>query len=158
MIYQSGLLTVRTHATRPVHINALPNQVSIAKLDLVDDYVLVVNSTSDAVSLDGWALESSRGEQLYYFDSALQLQPSGGCIVVTSGSEDTQTSALAEVRAEIGDRVQVHHAAWTKRYIWNNQGDTARLLSPEKVVDEVEASWSEDDEARSRQSRPRLCR
>ena len=122
------------------------------------DYVLVVNSTSEAVSLDGWALESSRGAQLYHFDSALQLQPSGGCIVVTSGSEETQTSALAEVRAEVGDRVQVQHAAWTKRYIWNNQGDTARLLSPEKVVDEVEASWAEDDEALSRQSRPQLCR
>ena len=158
MIYQSGVLTVRTHATRPVHINALPNQVSIAKLDLVDDYVLVVNSTADAVSLDGWSLESSRGEQLYHFDSTLQLQPFGGCIVVTSGSEDTQTSALAGVRSEVGDRVELQHAVWSKRYIWNNQGDTARLLGPEKVVDEVEASWSEDDEALSRQSRPQLRR
>lgn len=131
--------------------------MSIAKLDLVHEYALVVNSSVVAVSLHGWVLESSRGAQLYQFASDLQLPP-GGCVLVTSGSEEIQASALAEVRAEVGDGTLVQHVSWTKRHVWNNEGDTARLLGPEqKVVDEVESGWSEEDSVVSRYTRPHFA-
>lgn len=117
--------------------------MSIAKLDLVLDYVLVLNARTVAVSLDGWAVESNPGGQVYTFGPSSQLQP-GGCIVVVSGSEETQASAVADVRAELGDGVLVEN--WTKRYVWNNEGDTARLLGPDgEVHDEVQTSWCDYD-------------
>ena len=114
--------------------------------------MLVVNSSAAAVSLDGWALESSPGGQVFKFGPDSQLQP-GGCVVVTSGSEEAQASAVAEVRAELGDAVLVEHAAWTKRYVWNNEGDTARLLGLDgEVVDALEISWCGGDAVASRTS------
>lgn len=138
-----GVCAVRTRGSRPLHLHALPDQVSIAKLDLLLEYVLVVNSSAVPVSLDGWVVESNPGGQRYTFGPGSQLQP-GGCIVVTSGSEETQASAEADVRAELGDGVVVER--WTKRYVWNNEGDAARLLGPDgEVRDEVETSWCDDD-------------
>ena len=138
-----------------MHINALPNQVSIAKLDLDLDYVLVVNSRTVAVSLDGWAVESNPGGQVYTFGSNSQLQP-GGCILLVSGSEETQASAIADVRAAVGDGVLVER--WTKRYVWNNEGDAARLLGPDgEVHDEIQSSWCEHDAVVATVSRQSLA-
>lgn len=120
------------------------------KLMCVAEQVLVVNSSAATVSLDGWVLESSPGGQVFKFGPDSQLQP-GGCVVVTSGTEETQASALAAVRAELGDGVLVEHAAWTKRYVWNNEGDTARLIGLDgAMLDEVEISWCDGDAVASR--------
>ena len=46
---ESSLRVVRTHASRPLHRSALPDQVSIAKVDLLRDYVVVPTQFTIAV-------------------------------------------------------------------------------------------------------------
>jgi hypothetical protein len=112
-------------ASRAQFLHALPGKVSLGGLDLVDEYVLVVNNSAEEISLDGWKIRSSRGDQSFAFGSGLSLAARGGSIVVLSGPQQVQADAIAETAGK-----GVQHVAWSGRYLWNNEGDAAQVSTP----------------------------
>ena len=91
-----------------------PYAVDVA-LDLVEDTVRVTNLEGSALSLSGWKLQSDVGSQSFAYPDDLKL-PGGASVTVWSGKgaqrrHDPPTDLF-----------------WTKRYVWNNHGDTAVVL------------------------------
>jgi hypothetical protein len=79
-----------------------------------NEYVRIANIGAGTANLSGWRILSVVGSQTYYF-SAYQLQP-GDSVYVHSGPDAPPTSG--------------NHLFWTSAYIWNNDGDEARLINP----------------------------
>jgi len=90
--------------------------VTIQTLDLVADYVTIMNRGSSDVDLSGWILRSVTGSQYFKFPSGSVLAK-GACASIWSGKESDKK----------------HHPPgsyhWTKRFIWNNNGDSAALYN-----------------------------
>lgn len=105
---QSGTRITNGKHTGPVRINSV---------DLVSDCVTVVNQTHEPMSLKGWTLISETGNQVFEFPENLVLEP-GKRVTVWSGAHAESHHAPPE------------HLFWTRRYVWNNQGDTAILVNP----------------------------
>jgi len=92
--------------------------LSIQSLHLKDDSVTVINAGTEPVVLTGWKLESSVGNQTYTFPEGFSLAQ-GTTVSVWSGKDAT--------------RLRNHppsSLAWTNKYIWNDKGDSVRLLNP----------------------------
>lgn len=83
-----------------------------------NEYVRVDNYGSVAVSMQGWDIYSVEGPQTFNFP-AYSL-PAGESVYVHSGPDAPGTG---------GNRIR-----WTTAYIWNNDGDTARLITPQGTV------------------------
>ena len=79
-----------------------------------DEYVRIDNIGGGAANLAGWHILSVVGSQTYDFPS-YQLVP-GASVYVHSGPDAPPTSG--------------NHLFWTTAYIWNNEGDEARLIDP----------------------------
>ncbi len=71
----------------------------------------ITNVRAQTLDLSGWTLVSVTGNQRFTFPAGTKLAP-GKTITVVSGP-----------RAQAGPGVLV----WTRRYVWNNQGDAAEL-------------------------------
>ena len=86
------------------------------ELDLIADTVKITNNTGDELDMEGWTLTSDVGSnQKFTF-------PEG--VVLSQGQSTTVYSGKG---ADQHHRPP-HHLFWTKRFIWNNDGDSATLL------------------------------
>ena len=99
--------------------------VRIQRVDVWQEEVELVNGGAGPVDLAGWVLISVAGNQRFRFPPGLVLQP-GGRLVVRSGPG-----------AAAGPGVLV----WSRRYVWNNQGDSAELRD---AAGALVARWPED--------------
>lgn len=86
--------------------------------ETTNEYVRIDNIGGAIVSMAGWRILSVVGPQTYFFPG-YQLQP-GASVYVHSGPDAPPSS---------GNRLR-----WTTAYIWNNNGDEARLMSPSGAV------------------------
>jgi hypothetical protein len=87
---------------------ALPGAISIGAMDLEAEYVTICNNSSNEISMDGWSLYSTRGQQRHLFPSDVRLQ-CGEKLVVWSGP-----------RSDGGhDTAGVQHLVWSGRNMWN---------------------------------------
>jgi len=78
-----------------------------------DEDAEIANQGAAAQEMTGWRLWSVTGDQTYFFPPGYVLG-AGGWVRVHSGP-DAVDSPPSDLR-------------WTRRYIWNNEGDEARLL------------------------------
>ena len=86
-------------------------KVEIIKVDLKAEIVTIKNTGDIPVELTGWRLLSIKGEQDFFFPAGTILNP-GEIVKIVSGK-----------KAQSGPGVII----WTKKYIWNNNGDPAKL-------------------------------
>lgn len=92
------------------------------KVDLEEELAVIKNISNKTIDLKGYVLVSTKGNQRFTFPSVV-LKP-GETVTVTSGKNARHDPP--------------HYLLWTKKYIWNNDGDPAELWSPDgKLV----ASW-----------------
>ena len=91
--------------------------VIISSKDLQADEVVITNTSSAAVSLQGWKLLSVEGNQTFNFPN-ITLQP-GKAITITSGP---------------GAKEGNGYLKWTGRSIWLNDGDAAQLFNAKGVI------------------------
>ena len=89
--------------------------VTIESINLEAEVVVITNNGDTPVSLTGWRLVSTVGNQEFVFP-AVTLQPGAGVQVVSGRN------------AEDGPP---HEFLWTKAYIWNNDGDSGILYDSE---------------------------
>ncbi|GAW92764.1 hydrolase [Calderihabitans maritimus] len=97
--------------------------VRIVGIDLKSEVVTIKNTSGVAVNLSGWKLVSQKGNQTFTFPSGIVI-PAGGSLKVVSGPN-----------AQTGPNTLL----WTKRYIWNNNGDPGALYDAQgKLVSRYE--------------------
>jgi len=106
--------------------------VYIQALNLVGDFVTITNSGNEPVDASGWVLESKVGGQTFSFPNGTVLLP-GTSVSVFSGKDsnvfDNPPASLF----------------WTKRYVWNDNGDAAVIKNAKgEVVDEKEVVLPKD--------------
>jgi len=90
--------------------------ITIEELDLRGEFVTLMNRSNKDIKIGGWILKSLVGSQGFVFPSDTLLQ--AGCTVtVWSGRESD------------GKDHPPNSFAWTKKYIWNDKGDTAALYN-----------------------------
>lgn len=105
------------------------NNGILVEVDLINERVDITNNTDSDIVLDGWKLTSAKGDQGYTFEAGVKLAR-GGVVTIWSGAN-----------AQTHHNPSVNHYAWTKRYIWNNNGDSAVLQNASgEVVQEVECT------------------
>ena len=98
-------------------------KLDITKLDIVAEKVTINNIDQKDISMAGWKLVSVDGNQTFDFPSNFVLKK-GASVTITSGrnSYESRPNVLQ----------------WSKAYLWDNNGDTARLFDPQgKKVDEL---------------------
>ncbi|WP_263622975.1 lamin tail domain-containing protein [Guptibacillus algicola] len=97
--------------------------LEITNLNLQEENVTIKNMDSEDISMDGWTLVSVDGNQTYEFPSDYVLRK-GENVTLTSG------------RGAYEDPPGV--LEWSGAYLWDNNGDTARLYDPQgELIDEV---------------------
>lgn len=79
-----------------------------------DEYVEITNQGATAQDVTGWRLWSVVGDQTYHFPAGYVLG-AGAWVRVHSGPAATDSPP--------------QHLRWTGAYIWNNDGDEARLYN-----------------------------
>ena len=89
-----------------------------------DEYVEITNSGPGAQVMTGWRIWSVVGDQWYTFPAGYTLA-AGAYVRVHSGP-----GAINDPPADL---------RWTGSYIWNNEGDEARLINP---VGQTVDSWA----------------
>ncbi len=94
------------------------NQVSgitlkITRVDLKSEEVDILNTGEEAINLNGYKLVSVVGNQIYTFSSYELLPNSIVTVYSGKGSGDLK---------------------WTGSYIWNNDGDPAKLFDPNNTL------------------------
>jgi len=102
---------------KEVHPSATsPVNVRILGLELLDDYVTVINKEPKDVDVSGWFIKSVTGKQYFVFPNETTLKAGATTTVWSGKGADTR-----------------HHPpvsySWTNKYIWNNKGDTAALYN-----------------------------
>jgi len=91
--------------------SASSGDVKIVGIDLGGEVVTIKNTGSKKVDISGWRLVSETGNQSFTFPSGTVI-PAGGTLRVVSGRN-----------AQAGPDTLV----WTRKYIWNNDGDPGVL-------------------------------
>ena len=87
-----------------------------------DEYVQIKNVSNKQINLKGWQITSMPMDKQTFMLPDITLQP-GESVYVHSGPSAGKT------------KLQGINIVWTKRYIWNNKGDTCTLIdSSGKVV------------------------
>ncbi|SJZ96117.1 MBL fold metallo-hydrolase [Selenihalanaerobacter shriftii] len=101
--------------------NKKKTKVQITKVDLYKEKVVIKNKSKKIIDLSGWMLVSLRGNQQFVFPNNTVIKP-GGILKVVSGRKANWT---------------LNTIVWTKRYIWNNDGDAAALYDKnQNLIDE----------------------
>jgi len=95
--------------------------IAIQKLDLIGDFVSVVNKGSKDQDLTNWFIKSIIGSQRFVFPKGSVLK-CGTTVTVWSGKD--------------ADKRQHPPTSlfWTKKFIWNNEGDSCALYNAEGDV------------------------
>lgn len=97
-------------------------EVIIDSKNVEDEIVAIKNNGMESVNLMDWQLVSVEGNQIFNFPN-ITLQP-GDTIYITSGPEAKDGNGYIQ---------------WTRRQIWLNSGDEARLINPEgEIVSELQ--------------------
>lgn len=91
-----------------------------------DEYVCIENAGTGGQNMTGWAIQSVRGEQWYSFPPGYQLADEA-TVRVHSGP-GAQSSPPTDLQ-------------WTRAYIWNNNGDEARLYDETGYLVDSWAYW-----------------
>lgn len=91
-------------------------------VDLKAELAVIKNVSKEPIDLTGYVLISVVGDQRFTFPS-IELKP-GEAVTVTSGRNARHDPP--------------RYLLWTKKYIWNDDGDPAELRSPDG---ELVASW-----------------
>lgn len=96
-----------------------PEPQPVAKIDLVTvnretEVVTIKNIGSANTDMTGWKVVSVEGNQTYEFPNGYILK-AGATVYVTSGRDAKDQPPT--------------YLKWSSAYIWNNDGDTARLLN-----------------------------
>lgn len=118
------------------------------------EIVVIKNTGSKAVRLDGWRIVDSGRDHVYVFGDPnrgddvftdLRLRP-GGYVRIHSGKGQDSGTASAH-----GDKPTFYDFYWDlDNYVWNNGGDRARLIRPNgDVVDSCAYTASADS--------PKMC-
>ncbi|GAB6100667.1 hypothetical protein JCM16358_25460 [Halanaerocella petrolearia] len=93
--------------------------IKIIHLSLEDEVVEIMNQGSNKVDISGWKLVSTRGGQVFYFPAGTIIEGESTIRVVSGPTATAGEDKLV----------------WDDWYIWNNDGDGAKLYnSNEKVV------------------------
>lgn len=90
--------------------------IQITTVNLDEETVVIKNNSTDNIKLSKWRLVSVRGTQEFIFPV------------------DTILRALDEIKVISGPKAESKNdntIIWTKKYIWNNDGDTAELYDDE---------------------------
>ncbi|MCT6924677.1 MBL fold metallo-hydrolase [Metasolibacillus sp.] len=96
--------------------------VELMSKDLVNEVVVLQNTGSEPVSLQGWQLVSVEGNQVFNFPN-ITLQPNGK-LSITSGADAKDGKGKLK---------------WTSKQIWSNSGDAAKLINVKgEIVSELE--------------------
>ncbi|WP_281201111.1 MBL fold metallo-hydrolase [Orenia metallireducens] len=97
------------------------SKIRIASVDLKKEIVKIQNTHESTIDISGWKLVSVKGGQSFIFPPATIIK-AGAIIKITSGKN-----------AKSGP----NNLKWTDSYIWNNDGDPARLYDKDgKLVGE----------------------
>lgn len=91
--------------------------VTIARVDLVGEVVVIRNDGTTAVDMSNWALVSENGNQKFVFPCGTVIQ-AGASLSIVSGRGATEGAG---------------RLVWTKSRIWNDKGDPAVLLDANNV-------------------------
>jgi competence protein ComEC len=91
-----------------------------------DEFVEISNLGASGQLMTGWRLHSVVGNQWYYFPFGYTL-PAGQAVRVHSGPQ-----ALYSLPYEL---------RWTTDYIWNNEGDEARLYDAQNEMVDHWPCW-----------------
>ncbi|WPK13862.1 MBL fold metallo-hydrolase [Lysinibacillus louembei] len=96
--------------------------VELMSKDLVNEVVVIQNTGSEPVSLQGWQLVSVEGNQVFNFPN-ITLQPNSK-LSITSGADAKDGKGKLK---------------WTSKQIWSNSGDAAKLINAKgEIVSELE--------------------
>ncbi|KKI91291.1 hypothetical protein WQ54_15520 [Bacillus sp. SA1-12] len=90
-------------------------KLQITSLDLDKDKVVIKNVDSRDLNLTGWRLFSADGGQTFYFPNNYVLKK-GSSVTIVSGRGATHNPPS--------------QLLWTNAYIWENDGDIARVYNP----------------------------
>ncbi|WP_427339908.1 lamin tail domain-containing protein, partial [Caloranaerobacter sp. DY30410] len=101
----------KTTETNTANTNVTKTNASviIKNIDLSKEIVTIQNTTDKDINMTGWKLVSEEGNQIFNFPDGYILK-AGATITIASGKST-------------GD------LKWTKKYIWNNDGDTGILYN-----------------------------
>ncbi|TDX45520.1 MBL fold metallo-hydrolase [Orenia marismortui] len=91
----------------------IDSPLKITKLDLKKELVIIKNSSNKKLDISNWKLISLRGKQEFIFPKGTVIRP-GKNLTIVSGRR------AKKAKGQI---------VWTKKYIWNNQGDFAQLYN-----------------------------
>lgn len=94
----------------PAHVSS-GNGVEIMDIDLAGEIVRIKNNGAGEADLTAWELVSEKGDQRFKFPAGTIIEP-GGTLQVTSGP---------------GAKEGLQSLVWTKKYIWNDDGDPGAL-------------------------------
>ena len=103
--------TVTPTSTPPAPANCYIGHLSYSG---AEEYVRVANGAGAAQDMTSWRIQSVVGNQWYTFPSGYRLA-AGASVYVTTGPS---------ARSSPPDYLR-----WTTLYIWNNNGDEARLYN-----------------------------
>ncbi len=95
-----------------------PGNLTITSVNLDTEVVKIKNNGNNDVNMTGWKLVSVEGNQTFDFPADFVLK-AGSTVQVTSGNSAVHNPPT--------------YLKWTGGYIWNNEGDTARLVDAEGV-------------------------
>lgn len=98
--------------------NKSNNDVEIINVDLKKEIVKIKNNSGKKIDISGWRLLSVKGEQEFYFPEGTIINEGEIIKVVSGRNAEERTDAII----------------WTKAYIWNNEGDSAKLFNGEQEV------------------------
>ena len=93
-------------------------KVKISYLSLSDEVVEITNTSEQDINLSDWQLVSVQGNQTFTFPTGTVLAP-GGSLKILSGP---------------GQEAGYNEIIWTGRYIWNNNGDKAKLYNQQQEL------------------------
>lgn len=97
--------------------------IEIVNVDLDEEVVTIKNTGESTVDLGGWHLLSVKGSQSFYFPEGYTLD-GGKTMYVTTGRGATDNAPT--------------YIKWTGSYIWNNDGDSAKLFNDSE---ELQDTW-----------------
>lgn len=97
----------------------IAEKIRIEQLELNREMVTIRNEGSKDVLMNGWKLESEDEGGIFEFPKNFILK-GGKAVTITSGSD--------------GFEDRPSHLLWKNSYIWNNEGDRVKLISPKGIV------------------------
>jgi hypothetical protein len=110
------------------------SSVSIQHVDIEEDFVSIINRSSEPQDISGWSLQSKVQNQLFTFPPNTTLLP-GMSVIVWSGERNQWRGNPPG--SFFWSQKENNHSV--NRYIWNNKGDTAILKNASgEVLDEKE--------------------